>query len=101
MYYTVEHAKKQVATMEALQRLEDNEDFKKVILDGYCKAQADVIVTLLAHSATKTQYEERCDKLLSISNFRDFLALIKLEGNQAKEALENPEVYSEMENQNE
>lgn len=93
MFFTVEQAKEQVATMEALERLEANPDFQKIIIEGYCQSNADVLVRLLSQTANERQYKERCDKLLGISFFRDFLNSIHNEGLQAKDALDNPETY--------
>lgn len=97
MFFTVEQAKEQVATMEALERLENNPDFQKIIIEGYCQSNADVLIRLLSQTANERQYKERCDKLLGISFLRDFLNSIHNEGLQAKNALENPETYKALE----
>ena len=97
MFYTVEQAKKQVERLEALKRLEQNDDFKTIILEGYCQSQIDILVTLLSQTTTKQQYEERCDKLRAISYLKSFLHCLKLEGESAEAALKDPEVFKEME----
>lgn len=97
MFFTVEQAKEQVATMEALERLENNPDFQKIIIEGYCQSNADVLIRLLSQTANERQYKERCDKLLGISFLRDFLNSIHNEGLQAKDALENPDTYKALE----
>lgn len=97
MFYTIEQAKKQVEKLEALKRLEQNNDFKAIILDGYCDAQSDVLVSLLSQAASKQQYKERCEKLKAISYLKQFLLCVRLEGEQAEAALKDPEIYKEME----
>ena len=97
MFYTIEQAKEQVATLEALERLENNEDFKKVIIEGYCQDNADALVLLLSQAANERQYKDRCDRLMAISCFREFLRSLHMEGEQAKEGLNNPETYKAIE----
>lgn len=97
MFYTIEQAKEQVATLEALERLEANKDFQKIIIEGYCQANTDVLVRLLSSSANEQQYKERCNKLLAVSHFRDFLYSLHRDGEGAKEALANPETYKALE----
>ncbi len=99
MFFTIDQAKEQVAIMEALERLEANPDFKKVIIEGYCKSNSDVLVRLLSQTANERQYKERCDKLLGISYFRDFLHSIHMEGEHAKKELDNPELYDAVDEQ--
>jgi hypothetical protein len=64
---------------EALLRLEENEDFKKVILDGYFKDKAVNQVSLLA-----TDYIKRnnlrgfvMEELVAISALQGYFAMLK------------------------
>jgi hypothetical protein len=66
----------------ALERLESNEDFKKVILDGYFKDKAVNGVSLLA-----TDYVKRggfrgdiMEALVAISQLQDYFITIKNKG---------------------
>ena len=93
MFTNQEEALEQVHIAEALDRLEKDEDFKKIILEGYCKEYANGLVTYLAYGATEKQLEERYAKLRAVSIFRAFIAGIHAEGLRAKEALDNPSVF--------
>lgn len=67
-----------VAKYEALQRLKENKDFQKVILDGYLKDSAVDKVSLLATDYVRnnglraTMFEE----LVAISAFEGYLHMI-------------------------
>lgn len=93
MFHTIEQAKEQIATLEALERLNNNPDFQKVIIEGYCQGNSDVLVRLLSQSANERQYTERCNKLLAISYFREFMYALMAEGNEAKAKLNDPEFF--------
>lgn len=74
---------------KALDRLEANEDFKKVILDGYFKDKAINGVSLLATdyvvaNGLRTRVME---SLVAISQLEDFFKTIKVMGGEGAEEL--------------
>ena len=64
---------------EALERLQNNPDFKKVILDGYFKDKAINGVSLLAVDGIKRQglRGEIMEELVAISALQDFFITIE------------------------
>jgi hypothetical protein len=72
---TIEYAEEQAALYDAMVRLEENEDFKAIILNGYIKEEALRLVSLLA---TPVEYanipkEEVTKDLHGISSFQWWL----------------------------
>ena len=67
------------AMYEALKRLEDNPDFKLVILDGYLKTKALDSVTLLADPRIKQQgaRPDVMEDLVAISGLNYHLMMVK------------------------
>lgn len=70
---------------DALDRLEKNDDFKRVILDGYFKDKAINGVSLLATDYIKQNglRSEVMEALVAISNLEDYFVTIKSLGSQA------------------
>lgn len=71
-----------VTMAESLERLERNDDFKRVILDGYFKDRAIDGVSLLAHDDTKRR-NARMDvyeSLIAVSQLQDHFRTIKALG---------------------
>lgn len=64
---------------QALERLEQNDDFKKVILEGYFKDKAINGVSLLATDYVKKGgfRPELMEQLIAISQLEDFFMTIK------------------------
>lgn len=86
-----------VEMKESLERLEQNEDFKKVILEGYLKDKALNGVAILADPGIK-QRGERSDvmeELVAIANLRYYLGMIYNLGDAAKQDLEEIEANKE------
>lgn len=78
----------------ALERLENNSDFKKVILDGYIKNKALGAVSCLGLPSFKQQggRGDLIEELVAISNLQYYFEMIKNMGSSAKadaEALAN------------
>lgn len=73
---------------QALDRLRNNEDFKKVILDGYIKYKAADSVSLLALPAIKKRGErgDIMEDLVAISNLQFYFMFI----DQQHEAASDP-----------
>ena len=72
---------------EALERLEKNEDFKKVILEGYFKDKAINGVSLLASPQIKAQGKRAdvMESLVAISHLQDYFLVIKAMGEDIPE----------------
>ena len=85
------------AMLGALERLEGNKDFQKVILDGYITRKALDAVSLLSDPAIKQrgQRGDVVEEITSISNFQYYLQMIHQFGAGARADLEDdygPEV---------
>ena len=78
-----------VQQAEALERLERNDDFKKVVLEGYLKERALRSVSLLAHDGTKRAgaRPDVMETLIAISSLEDHFHVIKQLGGMAKDDL--------------
>lgn len=77
-----------VELYEALKRLEQNEDFKKVVLDDYCKKYALGRVSLLGVPGYEGPIRAKImEELVSISNLMYHFGKIKNLGSTAKEDL--------------
>jgi hypothetical protein len=98
MFTNEEQAKKEVELSEALERLEQNADYKRVISEGYLDNLTKGLVMTLAYS-TEAQLKERLNKLIGISNLKMYLVTIKASGERAKEALADPSVFESGENE--
>jgi hypothetical protein len=79
--YELELAERQswIEMYEALQRLEENKDFKKIILDGYLKDSAVDKVSLLATDYVRTRNLRATifEELVAISALEGYLHTIK------------------------
>lgn len=71
-----------VGHKQALDRLETNPDFQKVILEGYFRNEAIRGVSLLANDYMKSQGKrpEIMETLIAISNLQDYFLTIKRMG---------------------
>jgi len=72
---------------EALERLEKNKDFKKVILEGYFKDKAINGVSLLASPQIKRNgaRTDVMEALIAISQLEDFFITIRAMGEDPEE----------------
>ena len=72
-----------VGMWNALQRLEDNKDFQKIILQGYFKDKAVDGVSMLAQDAVIARGERSAimEDLIAISSLQDFFIMIGNLGN--------------------
>lgn len=79
-----------VELSEALERLEKNADFKKVILESYFRDVVLDHVSLLANETIKQrgQRPELMERLVAISTLQDHFKMIKNLGSISKEDLE-------------
>ena len=78
-----------VQQAEALERLERNDDFKKVVLEGYLRDKALRGVSLLAHDGTKRAgaRTDVMEALIAVSSLEDHFHTIKQLGGMAKDDL--------------
>ena len=83
---------------DALERLKGNEDFKKVILDGYFKDKAVNGVSMLAHDyvVQNGHRPQIMEALVAISQLEDYFATIDSMGTQTPdEELDDNEASEE------
>ena len=83
----------QAEMLDALERLESNRDFQKVVLDGYIKDKAADSVSLLAHPHIKQQgaRPDVMEDLVACSNLQYYFYMIKQLGAGAKADLMDSE----------
>lgn len=70
---------------EALTRLENNEDFKKIILEGYLREKAVEMTSLLAVPNMQGSRSQIFEALSAISHFENYLNMVKTLGAPAIE----------------
>ena len=80
-----------VGMKQALERLENNPDFQKVILDGYFKDKAINGVSMLASGYIKKNglRPDVMESLIAISQLQDFFITVKQLGTEPEEDDEN------------
>ena len=80
-----------VGMKQALERLENNPDFQKVILDGYFKDKAINGVSMLASGYIKKNSlrPDVMEGLVAISQLQDFFITIKQLGTEPEDEDEN------------
>lgn len=87
---TIEEARKILAIGEAIERLENNEDFKKIIFEGYFVDQAARYTGLLAEPALQAADKQaniiHC--LRGISELRQYLLTTKMAVAQCRHDLQ-------------
>ncbi len=80
----------------ALERLHENEDFKKVILEGYLEAEAERIFKVLvdpSHNLKRDVMENLMDKLVSTRNIKQYFGTVLINAAMAPEEILNEEEY--------
>lgn len=95
---TEEYAKEFGDLSDALERLEKNPDFKKVILEGYFEKNASRLVLLRADGNIRANPEAKesiDDQLIAIGELRQYFIAVKTRGYQAKEALKEADKMME------
>ena len=80
-----------VGMKQALERLENNPDFQKVILDGYFKDKAINGVSMLASGYIKKNglRPDVMESLIAISQLQDFFITVKQLGTEPEDEDEN------------
>ena len=94
---TLENAKEAVAAKDACNRLTDNKDFQKIVVEGYLQNFAARQVMLRADPEFKDP-EKQADVLKAIDGigqFRMFMLNIMAQGTAAQNAIEGDEATLE------
>lgn len=75
-----------IEMLEALERLEKNKDYQKIIGTGYIKDEALRITGLLSNATIKQQGHrpDLIERLVGIASFQDYIEAIRALGNNAK-----------------
>jgi hypothetical protein len=86
---SIEHAKKDVTMLRAMERLTSNRDFKKIMLEGYFEKEASRLVLL--RSAPSLQSEEDQAAILkaidAIGEVRQYFSRIMQLGHQMEKQI--------------
>ena len=91
----IEELKENIALGEALERLHENEDFKKVILDGYFEKESKRIFGLLTTPThlKRDIIENLNDKLGAIRIVKQYFGTVLINAQMAPEQIEEEEEY--------
>ena len=86
-------AQKIVDMGDALDRLRNNRDFKKVIGDGYFEQEAIRLVHLMSDSNMQSpEFQQSIHKqMIAVGMFREFLETLATRANMARRAVEADE----------
>ena len=86
---SMEILKKKVENMEILERLSKNKDFKKLILEGFCKDHALGCLNKSVSPGYQDDVNQKYIKgqLGAVGNFQLYMRFLRQEGEQAKDAL--------------
>lgn len=90
---SIADAKKKIARMECLERLQKNQDFIDLIEKGFMETHAIRQVMLKAHPSLQSDSAQKLldAQINAIGNFKQFLIAVFTEGQNAKAALEADE----------
>lgn len=93
---SLQQAKEQIERAEALDRLHQNKDFRKMILEGYFKEEASRLVLLKGDINLSKEAEEHCDKMINgIGVLRAYFQTVYHFGNMAEKAIADHEAARE------
>lgn len=94
---TIEQAKEAIQLHEQLLSLEQNKDFKALIIDGYLHDEPARIAGMLAEPGQQGEIDQRelMGAIKSIGHIRQYLINIHRAGLSAKESLINHEEYAD------
>ena len=83
---TIKQAKEQVALKDAVIKLSNNKDFKKVVNEGYFEKQASRLVLLKAdpNMQDEKSQKELDNSIIAIGYFRQYLSSLVQLGYQAE-----------------
>ena len=91
----IDELKGHVEMAEAVKRLEENEDFQKVIIGGYLDNEAHRLFGVLVEPSTlkRDVMENIVDKLSSIRNLKQYFGTIGQNAHMAPEQIEEEQAY--------
>jgi len=92
---SMEEVQDQLENAELLEQLHANAAFKKLILDGYFKTEAQKLVGIMAHPMNEMNKEQVTNKMVGISALQAYFNMIHRKGETAKAALQEHEVAIE------
>lgn len=89
----IEDAKKSIALSDALERLQNNPDFKTVVQEAYFKEEASNVVLAKAVPHLRSDQHQKVfeQRIIGIGEFRQWLSEVVAQGNMARKALEEAE----------
>jgi len=89
----IEESKLKIARKDALLRLEQNPDFKELIMQGFMEKHAIRQVMLKAHPAMQTEANQKLmdQQIIAIGGFKQFLVNVYSEGLNAEVAMQADE----------
>lgn len=88
----IDHARKAIKKMEALDRLYRNKDFQEVVAEGYFKDEASRLVLLKGDVNINDESERHCEKMINgIGCLRAYFQMVNHFGSQAQAAMEDYE----------
>lgn len=89
---SIDKAKEMMHLGEAVKRLKNNPDFKKVVLGVYFEKEPQRLTMLLGSPNLKDEYRPKIhESLLSIAEFHNFLNTILSESERAKDMIDEME----------
>lgn len=88
-----EAAQGDVKLLEAFERLEKNNDFKTLILEGFFKTEASnaVLAKALPHLQNEKSQAKLTNRIIGIGEFRQWLSEVVASGQMAHKTLQNVE----------
>ena len=91
------HCEKQISLAQAMERLENNSDFKEVFTENYLKNEAYRLVGLLSDASInmgneKDKHREEIEeRMIGIARFQEYVRTVYLISDQAEKTLEDIE----------
>ena len=91
----IDALKLNIEKAEAVERLEKNEDFQMIILDGYLDAEAKRLFEVLVEPSTlkRDVMENIHDKLNSIRNLKQYFGVLGQNATMAPDSINEEETY--------
>ena len=89
----IKQAQKMVDLGDALERLRNNKDFKKVIGEGYFEQEAIRLVHLMSDSAMQSPELQTAihKQMIAVGVFRDYLETLAIRAGMARRSVEADE----------
>lgn len=86
---SIKHAQKTVDLGNALARLRNNRDFKKVIEEGYFEQEAIRLVHLMADSNMQSPESQESirKQMIAVGGFRDYLDTLDMRAGMARRSV--------------